>query len=156
MNFKSQEQINIGLISHQILFEILNVEITFNIEHNEFMKEFKTRINFFVASFISIVGLTLVSEIIMENDIEDKIDDVVLLVLGLIAMWWYKKSGNKGASVIPAIWISGIAVIVKIAAVIIEHGDKEALGDDFALLTACLLSFIFVVWQVLSHKKNAT
>lgn len=118
------------------------------------MKEFFIKINFFVTSFVSILGFTLIYELFAETDFSDKIDDAIMLILGIIAIWWYKKSGNKGTSATPAIWISGLAVVTKVMAIIIEHADKEAVGDDIGILMALLLAFILTIWQVLSHRKN--
>jgi hypothetical protein len=119
------------------------------------MKEFYSKINFLVATFVSILGFTLVYEVISEDDPADKIDDALMVVLGIVAIWWYKKSGYKGSSAKPAILISGVSVLIKIMAVIIEHADKEAVGDDIGILLALILLFVFITWQVLSRRSKA-
>jgi len=119
------------------------------------MRELYTRVNFFVASVISIMGFTLIYEVISEDDPMDKIDDFLMVVLGVAAIWWYKKIGHKGASSIPAVWISGVAVALKILAVIIEHADKEAVGDDIGILISLIMIFVFVTYLVFFHKKTS-
>jgi hypothetical protein len=119
------------------------------------MKEFIGKINFFVTGFVSILGFTLIYEVISENDVSDKIDDLLMLVLGIVAILWYKKSWHKGISAIPAIVVSGLAVCIKIMAIVIEHADKEAVGDDIGIFISLLMLFIFTTWQVLSHKKSS-
>ncbi len=120
------------------------------------MKEVYGKLNYFVASFTAILGLTLVYEVFAEDDMEDKLDDALMVVLGIAAIWWYKKSGYKGESSVVAIIISGLAVLLKIMAVAIEHADKEAVGDDIGILISLVLAFGFVVWQVLAHQKVAS
>jgi hypothetical protein len=117
------------------------------------MKEIARRINFFTASFIGVLGLSLVSEIIMEDDRMDKIDDILMVALGLSAIWWYKKSGYKLSKTTGSVIILVIALIIKFFAIYIEHADKEAVGDDFGILSALILAFVFVIWQTL-HNKN--
>jgi hypothetical protein len=120
------------------------------------MKELYGKINYFVTSFVSILGFTLIYEVFAEDDREDKLDDALMVVLGVAAIWWYRKAGYKGESVVPAIIISGLAVLTKIMAVAIEHADKEAVGDDIGILISLVLAFGFVVWQVLAHKKDSS
>lgn len=107
-----------------------------------------------MASLISILGATLIYEVITEDDPMDKIDDAIMVVLGVVAVWWYKKTGHKGNNSNVAIWLSGLAVATKIMAVAIEHADKEAVGDDIGILLALLLAFGLVLWQVYSNKKK--
>lgn len=117
------------------------------------MKDFFTKINFLVTTFVSIIGFTLIYEVISENDLEDKLDDALMIILGIAAIWWYKKSGYKGAGGKMALIISGAAVLLKVMAIFIEHADKEAVGDDIGIFIGLLLLFLFVLWQILSRKK---
>ena len=111
------------------------------------MKELAKKINFFTASFIGILGLSLIGEVIMEDDPMDKIDDVLMVLLGLAAIWWYKKTGYKLNKTIGSVVFMGIAVLIKIFAIYIEQADKEAVGDDYGILAALVIAFVFVVWQ---------
>lgn len=120
------------------------------------MKELYVKINFFVTSFISILGITLIYEIIKENDVADKIDDSLMVILGIIAIWWYRKTGHRGEDSKPAVIISGTAVAIKILAVAIEHADKEALGDDIGILIALISAFALVVYMVYFSKKKSS
>ncbi len=119
------------------------------------MKELYTRVNFFVASVISIIGFTLIYEVISEDDPMDKIDDALMVVLGVIAIWWYKKTGHKGANSIPAVWISAAAVVLKIFAVFVEHADKEAVGDDIGILISLIMVFALTTYLIFFRKKTS-
>lgn len=118
------------------------------------MKEVIHRINYFTASFVSILGLSLAGEIFQEDDSPDKVDDAVLLIIGLVAIWWYKKKGYKAESVKVSLIFLVLALLTKIGAIIIEHSDAEAVGDDIGVAIGLALAIIFVVWQKFSLKKT--
>lgn len=119
------------------------------------MKELYSKLNFFVASLVSILGFTMIYEIISEDDISDKIDDILMFVLGLVAIWWYKKSGYKGQSSKLALFVTIGASLIKIMAIVIEHADKEAVGDDIGILMSLLLALMFVGYLVVFRQKKA-
>lgn len=120
------------------------------------MKEFSRRINFFTASFIGILGFSQIGEIFHENDFEDKLDDILILLLGIVTIWWYKKTGYKSGKSVTSVIILVISVLIKIMGIYIERGDKEALGDDIGIISGLVIALIFIVWQVFSHKKEIT
>jgi peptidoglycan/LPS O-acetylase OafA/YrhL len=118
------------------------------------MKDFFHRINFFVASFIGILGFSLAGEIFQEDDPADKVDDTILLLIGIICIWWYKKKGNKVDSVKGSLLFLLLALLTKIGAIIVEHADAEAVGDDIGVGIGLLLAIIFVLWQTVTAKKR--
>lgn len=118
------------------------------------MKEFARRINFFTTSFVGILGISLISEIFQENDAEDKLDDIAILILSAVSIWWYKKKGHNARSTTPSIIILCIGLLIKFVGILIEHTDKEALGDDIGIFVAFLLALIFVTWQTLALRKE--
>ena len=118
------------------------------------MKEFAKRLNFFSTSFISILGFSLISEIFMENDLEDKLDDIGILILGIVSIFWYKRKGSNTSSAKGSVVLIGVGLIIKIIGIIIEHADKEALGDDIGIVIALIMAFSFIFWQVISHRSE--
>lgn len=118
------------------------------------MKDLARRINFFTASFIGVLGLSLSSELFLENDLPDKIDDALMLLLGLLTIYWYKKTGYKLGKSSASVIIIGIGILIKAFAIYIEHADKEAVGDDFGIIAALIIAFIFVTWQTLRRKRS--
>ena len=118
------------------------------------MKELVHRINYLTAAFVGIIGFSLTGEIFQEDDPPDKVDDVVLLIIGIICIWWYKKKGYKAESVKGSLLFLVLALLTKIGAIIVEHADKEAVGDDIGILIAIVITTGFVLWQSLIHKKE--
>lgn len=109
------------------------------------------KLNFFVASFLSIMGFSLAAEIFLENDPEDKVDDIAFLILGFIAILWYRKSADK-KTIAPVIF-TAVGLLIKFAAIIVEHADKEALGDDIGIAIGLILALTLVITQYLKLKK---
>lgn len=118
------------------------------------MKEIVRRINYFSASFVGILGFSLAAEIIQEDDVLDKIDDLIFLLIGIIAIWWYRKKGYLESKTTGSLILIGAGLITKIGAIIIEHADKEAVGDDIGVTVGLIIAFVFVLWQTLSFQKQ--
>jgi len=118
------------------------------------VKEVINKLNYLTAAFIGILGFSLAGEIVQEDDGQDKIDDVVLLILGIIAIWWYKKKGYKAGSTNVSILFLILALATKAGAIIIEHADAEAVGDDIGITIAIVLTLAFVLWQTFIRKKG--
>ncbi|HTL39748.1 MAG TPA: hypothetical protein VL306_02965 [Methylomirabilota bacterium] len=109
--------------------------------------------NLLAVSIVSLSGFAFAAEIFLENDMPDKLDDALLLLLGIVAIWWYLRKNNKFTlSITPVVFV-WLSLAIKIMAVIIEHADKEAVGDDFGALTLFILSGILVTYQYYKSKK---
>ncbi len=118
------------------------------------MKEVVRRINYFSTAFVSILGFSLTSEIFQEDDFVDKIDDILMLLLSIGVIIWYKKKGYKAEKTAMSLLAVGIGLVIKIIAIVIEHADKEAVGDDIGIMVGLVLAFAFVLWHTLGLRKT--
>jgi len=110
--------------------------------------------NLLAVSLVTLSGVAFLPEFFLENDLEDKIDDGLLFVLGVIAVVWYLVSGNRfKRSWVPMLLVL-IALAVKIMGLVIEFKDKEAAGDDFGGLILFIAASILVVWQFNKKDEN--
>ncbi len=116
------------------------------------MKEIARRINYFTAVFTSVLGFSLTSEIFMEDGVPDKIDDIFIVVLSAVAIFWYLSQGHKASRTLGSILLLAGGIAIKALAIAIEHADKEAVGDDYGVISALIFAFIFVVWQTIANK----
>ncbi len=115
----------------------------------------RQKLNFFICSFIGILGISLVPEILTEDDKLDKVDDILMLVLSFVVIAWARRNNNINSSSSMPVWFLVIAILIKIGAIAIEHADKEAVGDDFGVLAALIIAFIFVGWMLYKNKQTS-
>ena len=109
--------------------------------------------NLLGVSVVALAGFAFLPEVIFEDDHPDKLDDGLLFLIGLIAMGWYLKGKNKfKRSVMPIVFMV-LALLSKIMAVLIEHDDKEAVGDDFGALVLFTLATFLICFVYIKSKK---
>ena len=109
--------------------------------------------NLLAVSIVSLAGFAFLPETFVENDIPDKIDDILLFIIGIIAMIWYRKSNNRYIhSVLPVVFII-VSLAVKACGLIIEIDDPEAFGDDIGGLILFVLGTGLILKQYASIKK---
>jgi peptidoglycan/LPS O-acetylase OafA/YrhL len=108
--------------------------------------------NLFVIVFLAAIGISVVAEIIMETDLIDKVDDMIIVGLGIIGAVWYFRNYTK-RSYVPLI-LAILAFAAKIFAFIVELDDKAAVGDEFGILPALLLLIIITAVTLMKSKKH--
>lgn len=121
----------------------------------EKINELTKKINFFSFSFVSIIGLSMFPELFLEDDPSDKIDDALIVLLGIAGIVWYKKTGHKSNKTTGSIIMFILAILIKIMAIVIERADKEAVGDDIGVLITFVFGFIFTLFMIWKKKKLA-
>ena len=103
--------------------------------------------NLLAVSIVGLSGFAFLPEAFLENDAPDKIDDVLLFILGLLGIAWYSKKDNSySRSLVPVVLV-GLSLLTKIGALFIEFDDAASVGDDFGALILFVLSFGLVVYQ---------
>lgn len=100
---------------------------------------------------LAAAGLAFMPEIFVEGEWVHKVDDVLLLLLGIVAWRWYRSGNNKFVkSIVPVILVVA-AVAVKMVALILEMKDQADLGDDFGGLLL-LTGTAIVVWRLVRSR----
>lgn len=112
------------------------------------------RLNYFVISFVAILGLTMISEVFMEKEWADRADDLFMVLVGLYSIYWYKTSKAISSRTWMPIILLGLCFLSKVWAIKVEFNDKEAVGDDYGVITALILALIFSVQQLVSMGKK--
>ena len=109
--------------------------------------------NLLAVSMLGLTGVAFAAEIFLENDWADKLDDIGLAVLATVAIVWYLTGSRRYArSAVPVV-LTILGLLNKIAAVIIEHKDKDALGDDMGGVILFIFAAILVVYQYRKTQK---
>jgi hypothetical protein len=109
--------------------------------------------NLLGVSIVALSGFAFAPEMFLENDVPDKLDDALLFIVGLIGIAWYTKAKNKYTRSIVPVGLVGVALLLKIMAVIVEFNDVENVGDDFGGLILFVLSFGLILYQYFKTKK---
>lgn len=99
---------------------------------------------------VALAGFAFAPELIMETEWQFKVDDALLLLLGLGAIKWYRKNAFR-RSVVPLVF-TVIALLVKFGAIMVEMKDKEDVGDDFGGLVLFICAVIFVGYLYFRRK----
>ncbi|GAC1656045.1 MAG: hypothetical protein NVS9B1_10480 [Candidatus Dormibacteraceae bacterium] len=109
--------------------------------------------NLMAVSLLVLPGLAFGSVILNEHDFNDKIDDTVLLVSGIIALVWYLMGRNRfSRSVVPVALVL-LSLAGQIVGVLIEKDDKEAIGDNIGGMIIFVGVLILVLYQYFRPQK---
>lgn len=101
--------------------------------------------NLLAATMLLVVGLAFSELIVGEPDPLDKVDNLLLLVIGVAAVAWFLAGSHRyGRSAVP-IAFSAVALGVQVLGIGIEIGDPSAVGDDFGGLTFYLATLVALV-----------
>ena len=102
--------------------------------------------NLLATSVIALAGFAFFPEFFIETEAANRLDEGLLLLLAVGAIIWYRRGQNRFKRSVAPIWFVGGALAIKILAVILEHSDKEDLGDDMGALVLFILATALVVW----------
>lgn len=104
--------------------------------------------NLMMAAFLFFVGLGFGTDAIPEGELADKIDDLGLLVVGIIALVWYLSSNHYKRTPIPIV-LTVLALAFQVVGVLLEHDDPASFGDNIGGMLMLVPLMIFALWQYL-------
>jgi hypothetical protein len=102
--------------------------------------------NLMIVAVLFFIGLGLGTDAIPESDFADKIDDLGLLVVGLIAVVWYLTTGSSKRTVVPVV-LTMLALAFQVLGVFLEIGDKASFGDNIGGMVMLVPFTLFALWQ---------
>lgn len=102
--------------------------------------------NLMIVAFLFFIGLSMAMDAVPEAEFVDKIDDLGLLLVGLIAVGWYLAGGWKRRSVVPVV-LTVLALAFQILGLFLEFGDAASFGDNIGGIIALAPFTIFAIWQ---------
>lgn len=109
--------------------------------------------NLVAASIVALAGFAFAPEIFLEDEIPFKIDDILLLLLGIGAIVWYKMGNHRYTRSIVPIFFVFASLLVKFGGILVEIKEKDDVGDDFGGLILFILSAALVTWLYMQSKK---
>ena len=110
--------------------------------------------NLLATAIVALSGFAFLPEFFLEDEAPYKLDEFLLLALGIAAIAWYLRGRNKLTRSLVPILLVVAAFVVKIIGLVIEFKDKEDAGDDYGALILFALASILVVW-LYTRKANA-
>ena len=111
--------------------------------------------NFLGIVLLNIYALTLVSVVLIETEWNDRIDDILIITLAIIGIFWYRFGKNRFIfSLVPLI-LNALALATHIISILIELDDAKAIGDDILAVQYFLFTTIFLAWIWYRGRKHA-
>lgn len=106
--------------------------------------------NLLACSVLGLAGLAFGSVVFDEAEWTDKIDDIVLLGVAVVALVWYLSGQNRFRRTVVPIVLTVIATLGQLAGVFLEHDDAGAFGDNIGgmLIYVPLLVLLIVQYVV--------
>lgn len=98
--------------------------------------------NFFVVATLGILGGSLISELTQEPEPLFKLDELLIIAIGAVAVIWYLVGRNRTARSWIPLLLAILAFASKIFGLIVEFGDKIEVGDDIGMVQMLLLLVI--------------
>ena len=108
--------------------------------------------NLMAAAFLFFIGMGLGTNAIPEVGFADKIDDLSLLIVGLIAVLWYLTVGRTRRSIVPVV-LTVLALAAQGLGVVLEVSDKDAFGDNIGGMVILVPFLLFIVWQYMRQAR---
>jgi len=110
--------------------------------------------NLLIVGFMAVLGIGVIAEIFNEVDIVDKADDIIILILAIIAVVWYLGGTHRyQRSWFPFVLLS-LGFIDKIAGLTIEFSDPVSSGDEFGILPT-ILALMIISAVILVRTRTA-
>ena len=112
--------------------------------------------NTFAATLLLVLGLGFAELIFGEPDPLDKIDNIILLVVGVVAVPWYFTGKHRFERSSVPIALGGVALAGQILGIFIEINDPKAVGDDFGGLTIYAVTLVALIVLYAVNRRLAS
>ena len=107
-------------------------------------------------SIVALSGLAFLPEAFVETELLFKLDEILLFILGLTSIFWYRKLGNNIKRSLVPLLVVLLSLIFKAVAVFLEFKDPTDVGDDFGALILFLFSFLLVFYLYTQNARIAS
>ena len=108
--------------------------------------------NFFVIAVLGIVAGSLVGEIPAEGVWIFKLDDLLVVAVGVVAVAWYLVGQHRYQRSLVPLALAMAAFTAKVLGVILEFRDTLEVSDDFNMVQ--VLFFLLIVAAVVYYRTR--
>ena len=98
--------------------------------------------NMLMVGYLAITASAIVEQIIGEDDLVDRIDEAVIILLAIAGLVWYFSRRNRFQHSFAPLALFIAAFVVQAGGLMAEIGDPAAAGDDFGLTIAFAVGLI--------------
>ena len=92
----------------------------------------------------------------VENDLGDRLDDIGLLVIGVLVVAWYLVGDHRYRRSLVPLALAAAAVLIQAIAVPLENDDPAAFGDNIGGLIFFVPLLVFAAYQYWRTVGSAT
>ncbi len=98
--------------------------------------------NMLMVGYLAITASAIVERIIGEDDMVDRIDEAVIILLAIAGLVWYFSRRNRFQHSFAPLALFIAAFVVQAGGLMAEISDPAAAGDDFGLTIAFAVGLI--------------
>ena len=103
--------------------------------------------NLMITIVLFLIGIGMGLYALGEGEGIDRIDDFGLLAVGLISALWYLAGRSRLEGSVVPLALTLLALAVQVLGVVLEVGDREAVGDNVAGMVLLVPLTLFTLWQ---------
>lgn len=108
--------------------------------------------NLAMVVFLGVLAIGVFSELFVENELLDKADDAVIILLAIIGVVWYFRGAHRYQfSWTPFVLVT-LVFVVKALALANEFTDPAAVGDEYGIVPLALA--MLITSSVLMHRAR--
>lgn len=109
--------------------------------------------NLLGVAIVALSGFAFFPDTFVESEFSGKLDELLMLLVGIIAIIWYKLGNNRFSRSVTPIVIVIASLVIKLIGIYLERGEVEDLGDEFGGAVLLTLATITLIWLHVRSKK---
>ena len=98
--------------------------------------------NMLMVGYLAITAAAIVERLIGEDDLVDRLDEAVIILLAIAGLVWYFSRRNRYQHSFAPLALFIASFVVQAAGLGLELSDPAAAGDDYGLVIAYLVGLI--------------
>jgi hypothetical protein len=110
--------------------------------------------NMLACTALFVVGLSFSPVASFEGDLSDKLDDIGLAVVGIVALIWYLVGRNRFKRSVVPLALSALAVAIQVLGMELEFGDSASFGDNIGGFLVTGSFFMVLLVQFLANRRH--
>jgi len=98
--------------------------------------------NMLMVGYMAITAAAIVERLIGEDDLVDRLDEAVIILLAIAGLVWYFSRRNRYQHSFAPLALFIATFVVQATGLAVEFSDPAAAGDDYGLVIAYLVGLI--------------